>query len=134
MSIKKSNHKGVSPIIATLLLIAIAVAAAVVTYAFITGFIGTNAQQPSIYHTYSLDLGSQLEVNSTVGNSTGTYLFLDTNDGCLIFFHSSNNTDSFIKTVTTYENMTIPNTPHNINVEIFGGSGYARIILSEDRR
>lgn len=35
------NKKGVSPIIATLLLIVIAVAAAVVTYAFVTGFIGT---------------------------------------------------------------------------------------------
>jgi flagellin-like protein len=36
----KRNRKGVSPIIATLLLIVIAVAAAVVTYAFVSGFIG----------------------------------------------------------------------------------------------
>jgi len=36
------KKKGVSPIIATLLLIVIAVAAAVVTYAFVTGFIGTS--------------------------------------------------------------------------------------------
>ncbi|MEN3052174.1 MAG: archaellin/type IV pilin N-terminal domain-containing protein, partial [Candidatus Methanosuratincola petrocarbonis] len=34
--------KGVSPIIATLLLIVIAVAAAVVTYSFVMGFIGTS--------------------------------------------------------------------------------------------
>jgi flagellin-like protein len=44
--------KGVSPIISTLLLIVIAVCAAVVTYAFVTGFIGTatsqsQSQQPS---------------------------------------------------------------------------------------
>ncbi len=36
------SKKGVSPIIATLLLIVIAVAAAVVTYSFVMGFIGTS--------------------------------------------------------------------------------------------
>jgi len=36
------NMKGVSPIIATLLLIVIAVAGAVVTYAFVTNFIGSS--------------------------------------------------------------------------------------------
>jgi flagellin-like protein len=35
------NKKGVSPVIATLLLIVIAVAAAVVTYTFVMGFVGT---------------------------------------------------------------------------------------------
>lgn len=40
MKYLSKNKKGVSPIIATLLLIVIAVAAAVVTYAFVTGFIG----------------------------------------------------------------------------------------------
>ncbi|MEN3053444.1 MAG: archaellin/type IV pilin N-terminal domain-containing protein [Candidatus Methanosuratincola petrocarbonis] len=41
LKIPKSK-KGVSPIIATLLLIVIAVAAAVVTYSFVMGFIGTS--------------------------------------------------------------------------------------------
>jgi len=36
------NKKGVSPIIATLLLIVIAVSAAVVTFAFVSGFISTS--------------------------------------------------------------------------------------------
>ncbi|MCX8196691.1 MAG: hypothetical protein N3F67_06465, partial [Acidilobaceae archaeon] len=35
------NRKGISPIIATLLLIVITVAAAVVTYTFTMGFVGT---------------------------------------------------------------------------------------------
>jgi flagellin-like protein len=35
-----SKRRGVSPVIATLLLIAIAVAAAVILYAFVTGFLG----------------------------------------------------------------------------------------------
>ena len=54
------NKKGVSPIIATLLLIVIAVAAAVVTYAFVTGFIGTSSgaagsQGSMSFDTYSID-------------------------------------------------------------------------------
>lgn len=44
----KLNRKGVSPIIATLLLIVIAVAAAVVTYSFVMGFIeGTGSTNPT---------------------------------------------------------------------------------------
>ncbi|RLE95487.1 MAG: flagellar biosynthesis protein FlaG [Thermoprotei archaeon] len=39
------NKKGVSPVIATLLLIIIAVAAAVLTYLWITGYLGTVQQQ-----------------------------------------------------------------------------------------
>ncbi|MEN3035513.1 MAG: archaellin/type IV pilin N-terminal domain-containing protein [Candidatus Methanosuratincola sp.] len=51
--------KGVSPIIATLLLIVIAVAAAVVTYSFVMGFIGSSTnpsgQQGQLtYDSYSL--------------------------------------------------------------------------------
>lgn len=54
------SKKGVSPIIATLLLIIIAVAAAVVTYSFVMGFLGTGtgttAQQGQIsIDTYSID-------------------------------------------------------------------------------
>jgi len=39
------NKKAVSPIIATLLLVVIAVAAAVITYVWITGYLGTLQQQ-----------------------------------------------------------------------------------------
>jgi flagellin-like protein len=48
MKTLKLNRKGVSPIIATLLLIVIAVAAAVVTYSFVMGFLtpgGTTTPQ-----------------------------------------------------------------------------------------
>jgi flagellin-like protein len=41
------NKKGVSPVIATLLLIVIAVAAAVVTYTFVMGFVGTSTASAS---------------------------------------------------------------------------------------
>ncbi|RLE67161.1 MAG: hypothetical protein DRJ47_00460 [Thermoprotei archaeon] len=39
------NKKAVSPVIATLLLVVIAVAAAVITYVWITGYLGTLQQQ-----------------------------------------------------------------------------------------
>ena len=42
----KKSRKGVSPVIATLLLIVIAVAAAVVTYSWVMGFIGTTTTAP----------------------------------------------------------------------------------------
>ncbi len=43
----KKGRKGVSPVIATLLLIVIAVAAAVVTYSWVMGFIGTTTTAPA---------------------------------------------------------------------------------------
>jgi flagellin-like protein len=54
----KQNKKGVSPIIATLLLIVIAVAAAVVTYAFVTGFIGTATARSNQQGTMLIDYGN----------------------------------------------------------------------------
>jgi flagellin-like protein len=53
--IPRMNKKGVSPIIATLLLIVIAVAAAVVTYAFVTGFIGTSSGSATQTGAMSVD-------------------------------------------------------------------------------
>ena len=53
--IPRMNKKGVSPIIATLLLIVIAVAAAVVTYAFVTGFIGTSSGSATQTGSMSFD-------------------------------------------------------------------------------
>jgi flagellin-like protein len=70
----KQNKKGVSPIIATLLLIVIAVAAAVVTYAFVTGFIGTattNANQPGQMSVDSYQITGPNAVIAYVRN-TGT--------------------------------------------------------------
>ena len=63
--------KGVSPIIATLLLIVIAVAAAVVTYSFVMGFIGTSTnpsgQQGQLtYDAYTLRAGGAAQGNLTV--------------------------------------------------------------------
>ena len=45
------NKKGVSPVIATLLLIIIAVAAAILTYLWITGYMGTLQAQSSTAQT-----------------------------------------------------------------------------------
>lgn len=50
-----NSKKGVSPIIATLLLIVIAVAAGVVTYTFVTGFIGSSTSQTGPTGTLSVD-------------------------------------------------------------------------------
>ncbi len=42
----KKSRKGVSPIIAVLLMIVIAVAAAIVVYSFVMGYIGSSASPP----------------------------------------------------------------------------------------
>jgi len=66
MKYLSKNKKGVSPIIATLLLIVIAVAAAVVTYAFVTGFIGTATSQSNQQGAMSIDTGNVV----TLANSS----------------------------------------------------------------
>ena len=67
------NKKGVSPIIATLLLIVIAVAAAVVTYSFVMGFIGGVGPAGGGQASFVVDASS---VNATHANiyirNTGT--------------------------------------------------------------
>jgi flagellin-like protein len=70
----RQNKKGVSPIIATLLLIVIAVAAAVVTYAFVTGFIGTATSQPNQLETMTIDYGSITSATNIIAyvRNTGT--------------------------------------------------------------
>lgn len=65
------SKKGVSPIIATLLLIVIAVAAAVVTYSFVMGFIGTSTnpsgQQGQLtYDAYTFVENDDNEYNLSV--------------------------------------------------------------------
>ena len=64
------NKKGVSPVIATLLLIVIAVAAAVVTYTFVMGFVGTSTASASTVQgqlTYDA-----YKVEGTTGNASIT--------------------------------------------------------------
>jgi flagellin-like protein len=65
MSIRKmlNSKKAISPILATLLLIVIAVAAIVVTYAWITTYMGTATQQAGVL---------PYKANVNFDNSTGT--------------------------------------------------------------
>jgi flagellin-like protein len=60
----KSKRSAISPIIATLLLILIAIAAGVIVYAYVTGFIGNTTGNSSGINTISPD---QLYVTSTAG-------------------------------------------------------------------
>ena len=61
------NRKAVSPVLAVLLLIAIAVGAAVVTYAWVMGFVGTQTQQAGGV----LVVDRALVCNTTDGNYAG---------------------------------------------------------------
>ncbi len=86
MKTLKLNRKGVSPIIATLLLIVIAVAAAVVTYSFVMGFLtpgGTTTPQGilaldtpatftsnTVITAYVRNTGSQVTISSVYINNT----------------------------------------------------------------
>ena len=71
MSIKRmlASKKAISPILATLLLIVIAVAAIVITYAWITTYIGTTTQQAGfIPYKANVAFGST-EIAIDIGNS-----------------------------------------------------------------
>jgi flagellin-like protein len=76
--VKKMNllmsRKGVSPIIAELLIIVIAVAAAVVAYAFVTGFIGTSSGTSNQQGSMSFDSYQIIDPNTIViyVRNTGT--------------------------------------------------------------
>ena len=69
----KMNRKAVSPVLATLLLIAIAVGAGVITYAWVMGFVGTQTATSGVVLTVDVaiadDSDGQLKI--TVRN-TGT--------------------------------------------------------------
>lgn len=60
------SRMGVSPIIATLLLIVIAVAGAVVTYAFVSGFMGSTPEAPE----------ASISVDSVTGNDTHVMIYV----------------------------------------------------------
>ena len=63
------SKKGISPILATLLLIVIAVAAIVVTYAWITTYIGTTTQQAG-FMPYKANVAfSTDKITIDIGNS-----------------------------------------------------------------
>jgi len=67
------NKKGVSPIIATLLLIVIAVAAAVVTYSFVMGFIGGAGPAQAGQASFVVDASSNTgNVSTAYIRNTGT--------------------------------------------------------------
>ncbi len=101
---KCRTDKGVSPIIATLLLIVIAVAAAVVTYTFVMGFLGTSSQNtgPSgqlTYDSYSVSGSSgnytyTIYVRNTGGKSvTVDQVYVDGSAGSWFFGGGSNTLD-----------------------------------------
>jgi flagellin-like protein len=108
----KKNKKGVSPIIATLLLIVIAVAAAVVTYSFVTGFIGTATSQSKTQGQMSVDTGS-------VTNATSITLYVrDT--GTQPETLSTVYVDGVLLTANTTVSITLPGTiaPNNVGTVI----------------
>ena len=68
----QADKKGVSPIIATLLLIVITVAAGVVAYSFVAGYIGTstqNANQIGVLSYDAYDITSPTTVNIYLRNA-----------------------------------------------------------------
>ena len=79
----KNNKKGISPIIATLLLILIAIAAGVVVYAYVIGFVGNSTanngsqvDQISIDQLYETHVTSSVPITAYVRNlgpATETY-------------------------------------------------------------
>jgi flagellin-like protein len=72
MSIKKilQSKKAISPILATLLLIVIAVAAIVITYAWITTYMGTATQQAGfIPYKANVNFVNATHITIDVGNS-----------------------------------------------------------------
>ena len=71
MSIKKmlASKKAISPILATLLLIVIAVAAIVITYAWITTYMGTTTQQAGFIPYRANVAFSTGKITVDIGNS-----------------------------------------------------------------
>ncbi|MEM3366390.1 MAG: archaellin/type IV pilin N-terminal domain-containing protein [Candidatus Methanomethyliaceae archaeon] len=93
------DRRGVSPIIATLLLIVIAVAAAVVTYTFVMGFVGTGTQTSSTaqsqlsYDSYTVNGTSSSSIKIYLRNIGGKAAVLNAVyvDGTLFTYNSSAN-------------------------------------------
>ncbi|MGQ9759263.1 MAG: archaellin/type IV pilin N-terminal domain-containing protein, partial [Candidatus Methanomethylicaceae archaeon] len=76
------NRKGVSPIIATLLLIVITVAAAVVTYTFVMTFVGSGTQTQTVtgklsYDSYKVDGTTDANITAYIRNVGGTSVLIN---------------------------------------------------------
>ncbi len=98
-----NSRRGISPILATLLLIVIAVAAIVVTYAWIMTFVGNTSQQadiiPNKQNVYWNSTSSTTVI--TVGNSGSSNgkiirLYLGTSQNNLVDVTGSTNIDTGI--------------------------------------
>jgi flagellin-like protein len=96
------SRKGVSPIIAELLIIVIAVAAAVVAYAFVTGFIGTSSGTSNQQGSMSFDSYQIIDPNTIViyVRNTGTKVLTISN----VYFDGDPGTliSGFVGTTATY--------------------------------
>jgi flagellin-like protein len=77
------NRKAVSPVIATLLLIAIAVAAAIIVYAFVTGLIGglTGGNSGLIVESGTLSIPSGTAVDNNLAGPQGSLVLTIKNSG-----------------------------------------------------
>ena len=62
----RKNARAISPVIATLLMIAIAVVASLVTYAWVMGYMDFQTGKT----------GNSIQIQSTVANATGAYLYI----------------------------------------------------------
>jgi len=107
--------RGVSPVVATLLLILISIAAAALIYAFVAGYIGRTEQQTGqaqsqiIIEAASIRIATQPQLNVTVRNAGGnaipagnwTFYVYNATSGILLAYN------------TTYVSATIqPNAPY----------------------
>jgi flagellin-like protein len=69
-NVRKSRKRGVSPIIATILLVAITVVLAAVLYVLVSGYLGSTGAKPS-----SLGMAGGLATTTTCGTTAGALYF-----------------------------------------------------------
>jgi len=115
--------RGVSPIISVLLLIVIAVAAAVVTYGFVMGFIGTTTTTTTgrtaminieaVYYksNYNLSLTNDIDVLTVYVRNVGQ---IPVNVSAVYVYYVSNNSIAYVNTSLAYR--ITPNNVQPVNV------------------
>jgi len=105
MSIKKTlnSKKAISPILATLLLIVIAVAAIVVTYAWITTYMGSTTQQAGV-----LLNPANVSFNATTGVITIDVQNTGTSDTKIAAVYIGDSASSTVKQTNTTPSLTTP--------------------------
>ena len=105
MSIKKTlnSKKAISPILATLLLIVIAVAAIVVTYAWITTYMGSATQQAGV-----LLNPANVSFNETTGVITIDVQNTGTSDTKIAAVYIGTSASSTVKQTSTTPSLTTP--------------------------